>query len=284
MGEETWTTTKVRCMLDDMIRDTREARDAIKLSGGGNQPPTDVDQLKLKEMTSDFAKETSEGGSDTSPVQMLAESLSAIVETLNSASKGKSTGKGKTTACGGQPLAVAAVLSKQEGPVKNRRGKSRAKAGVEARPKARGKGLTCYVCGGNGHPRGCAPVKDVLTTWSRSRLKERTPMMTVAGRKRTTTHSNWYLCSESCLTSSPPGLRDAFSEAGWTVVIRKSRKLQRCSKDRLGSLISEESSLEPCQDHQGSKSSLLGRGQGLCQEQQDNADHKPLPRAQRTDA
>ena len=41
-------------------------------------------------MTSDFAEEVSEGGSDTSSVQQLAESLSAIVETLNSASKGKS--------------------------------------------------------------------------------------------------------------------------------------------------------------------------------------------------
>ena len=40
---------KVRCMIDDMIRDKREARGAIKLSGGGNQPPPDVDQLKLRE-------------------------------------------------------------------------------------------------------------------------------------------------------------------------------------------------------------------------------------------
>ena len=86
---------KVRCMIDDMIRDKREARGAIKLSGGGNQPPPDVDQLKLREMTSDFAEESSEGGSDTSSVQKLAESLSAIVESLNSASKGKGKGKDK---------------------------------------------------------------------------------------------------------------------------------------------------------------------------------------------
>ena len=86
---------KVRCMIDDMIRDKREARGAIKLSGGGNQPPLDVDQLKLREMTSDFAEESSEGGSDTSSVQKLAESLSAFVESLNSASKGKGKGKGK---------------------------------------------------------------------------------------------------------------------------------------------------------------------------------------------
>ena len=32
-----------------MIRDKGEAMGAIKLSGGGNQPPTDVDQLKLRE-------------------------------------------------------------------------------------------------------------------------------------------------------------------------------------------------------------------------------------------
>ena len=87
--------TKVRCMIDDMIRDKREASGAIKLSGGGNQPPPDVDQLKLREMTSDFADESSEGGSYTSSVQKLAESVTVIVETLNSASKGKSTGKGK---------------------------------------------------------------------------------------------------------------------------------------------------------------------------------------------
>ena len=86
---------KVRCMIDDMIRDKREARGAIKLSGEGNQQPTDVDHLKPREMTSDFAEEVSEGGSGTSSVQMLAESSSAIGETLNCASKGKSKGKGK---------------------------------------------------------------------------------------------------------------------------------------------------------------------------------------------
>ena len=75
------------------------------------------------EMTSDFAEEASEGGSDTSPVQKLAESLGAIVEALNSASKGKSKGKGKTGSvdprsfygdiaereCGEQPPAVSAA-------------------------------------------------------------------------------------------------------------------------------------------------------------------------------
>ena len=86
---------KVRCMIDDMIRDEREARGAIKLSGGFNETAPDVDQLKLREMTSDLAEEASEGGSDTSSVQKLAESLSAIVETLNSASKGRAKEKVK---------------------------------------------------------------------------------------------------------------------------------------------------------------------------------------------
>ena len=85
---------KVRCIIDDMIRDKTEARGAIKLSGGGNQPSPDVDQLKLRGMTLDLTEESSEGGSDTSS-QKLAESLSVIGETLNSASKGKSKGKGK---------------------------------------------------------------------------------------------------------------------------------------------------------------------------------------------
>ena len=80
--------------------------------------PKDVDQLKLREMTSDFAEESSEGGSDTSSVQKL--SLSAIVGTLCSVSKEKGKGKGKKgqwthgspvgghiAECGGQSPAAA---------------------------------------------------------------------------------------------------------------------------------------------------------------------------------
>ena len=200
---------KVRCMIDDMIRDEREARGAIKLSGGGNQPPPDVDQLKLREMTSDFAEEASEGGKDTSSVQKLAESLSAIVETLNPASKGRAKEKVKTVS-GPKNLprevsgrahrrdrmrrATASrgrSLRKQEGPLKNPREKARAKAGVEERPKAREKASHATCAEGLGTPRGCAPVKDGLMTWSRTRLKEKTPMKTAAGPKRTTRHSNW---------------------------------------------------------------------------------------------
>ena len=46
-------------------------------------------------------------------------------------------------------------------------------------------------------------------------------------------------------------------------------------QDRLGSLPSEASSPERCQDHEGCESSPLGRGRGLHQEQQDGANHKP---------
>ena len=166
---------KVRCMIDDMVRDKREARGAIKLSGGGNQPPTDVDQLKLREMTSDFAEESSEGGSDTSSVQKLAESLSAILESLNSASKGKGKGKGKKgqsaqdSSTGGQwqgtsqnvagnrqpwpqPKEAGRAIEKPKG-----KGKGKGKSGGKA--KGKGKGLKCYVCGGIGHPARVVPQR-----------------------------------------------------------------------------------------------------------------------------
>ena len=54
-------------------------------------------------MTSNFAEQSSEGGRDTGSVQKLAESLSAIVETLNYVSKGKGKGKGnQDSSTGGQ--------------------------------------------------------------------------------------------------------------------------------------------------------------------------------------
>ena len=163
---------KVRCMIDDMIRDKREARGAIKLSGGGNQPPLDVDQLKLREMTSDFAEEASEGGSDTSSVQKLAESLSAIVETLNSASKGMSKGKGKKgqwtqdSSTGGQWQGTSQrqhaagtarrgrSLGKQGEPLKSPRAKAKAK--VEERPEAKEKASNATCAEGLDTPQGCA--------------------------------------------------------------------------------------------------------------------------------
>ena len=163
---------KVRCMIDDMIRDKREARGAIKLSGGGNQPPPDVDQLKLREMTSDFAEEVSEGGGDTSSVEKLQESLSTIVETLNSASKGKSNGRGEKgqwiqeSSKGGQwqdtPQRKNAAgnrqlwqrLRKQEEPLRGPRRRAKAKARVEEMPKARRKASNATCAEALDTPRG----------------------------------------------------------------------------------------------------------------------------------
>ena len=142
----------------------------------GNQPPQDVDQLKLRELTSDFAEESSEGGSDTSSVQKLADSLSVIVETLNSASKGKSKGKGKKGSAGprflhGRPVAghiaecgVAIVsrgrsLRKQEEPWKSSRKKAKGKGKSGGKAKGKGKGLVCFVCRGIGHPARLCPCE-----------------------------------------------------------------------------------------------------------------------------
>ena len=172
---------KARCMIDDMIRDKREARGAIKLSGGGNQPAPDVDQLKLREMTSDFAEESSEGGIDTSSVQKLAESLSAIVETINSASKGKSKRKRKKRVSGPRTppregsgrehrrmwraiTSRGRSLRKQEEQLKIPRGRAKAKARVEERPKARGRASNSVcVCEGIGHPARLCPSEGWVT-------------------------------------------------------------------------------------------------------------------------
>ena len=69
-----------------------------------------------------------------------------------------------------------------------------------------------------------------------------------------------------------------------SVTGRTEEEQSRRIVNRLGSLPSEASSLERGQDQKARKSSLLGRGQGLRQQQQDGADHKPPSRAQRVDA
>ena len=75
-----------------------------------------------------------------------------------------------------------------------------------------------------------------------------------------------------------------FRGAGDSILTVTGRTEEGQPQDRLGSLPSEASSPERCQDHEGWKSSPLVRGQGLRQEQQDGADHKPPSRAQRVDA
>ena len=100
-------------------------------------------------MTSDFAEESSEGGSDTSSVQKLAESLSAIVKTLNSASKGKRVNKPRILpreASGRAHRRMLRAIASRGGsprrqgePLKSPRRKGKAKAKVEERPKAKEK-------------------------------------------------------------------------------------------------------------------------------------------------
>ena len=230
-------------MIDDMIRDKREARGAIKLRGG-NQPPPDVNQLKLREMTLDFAEEASEGESDISSAQKLAESLSAIVESLNSASKGKGKGKGKKgqwtqeSSTGGQWQGTSqrqnAAGNRQPWPqpkeagraIEKRKGKGKGKGRSGGKAKGKGKGLTCYVCGGIGHPARLCPSEGWVND-----LEQDAPEGEDTEEDDETLQLG-YFGSESSLMSSPPGLFDACSEAGWTVVTRKSRNRQQRSRRR----------------------------------------------------
>ena len=124
-------------------------------------------------MTSDFAEESSEGR-DTSSVQKLAEPFSVIVETLNPASKGKNKGKCKKgqwaqdSSTGGQWQGTSQDVaghrqpwpqSKEAGRAiePKLKGKGKGKSGGKA--TGRGKGLTCYVCGGIGHPARLCPIE-----------------------------------------------------------------------------------------------------------------------------
>ena len=220
---------KVRCIIDDMIRDKR-ARGAIKLSGGGNQPPMD-DQLKLREMTSDFAEESSEGGSDSSSVQKLAEPLSAIVETLNSASLGKNRGKGKK----GQwakihPLEASGRThrrSRMRRATASRRQGQRQEWRKGQRQRKKASHVTCVE--GLDTPPSEGWVDDLEQDAPKGEDTNEDGCWTEEDDE---TLELGYLGSDSCLTSSPPGLRDAFSEAGWTVVTRKWRNHQQGSQRR----------------------------------------------------
>ena len=108
-------------------------------------------------MTSDFAEESSEGGSDTSSGQKLAESLSAIVEKLNPASKGQGKGKGKKgqwaedSSTGGQWQGTSQNVAgnRQQWPqpkeagsaIEKAKDKGKGKSGGKA--KGKGKGFNC---------------------------------------------------------------------------------------------------------------------------------------------
>ena len=172
-----------------MIRDKKEARGATKLSGGGNQPLPDVDLLKLREM------------------HQLRPKACRIFE-RNCRNKVKSKGKGKKgqwtldSSTGGQWQEASqrqhAAGNRQTWPqsgetgraIEKPKGKGKGKGKSGGKAKGKGKGLKCYVCGGIGHPARLCPTEGWLTTWSRTRPKEKTPMKKSAGLMRTTKHSN----------------------------------------------------------------------------------------------
>ena len=124
-----------------------------------------------------------------------------------------------------------AIASRGRSP--RRQGKGKGKGKSEKKAKGKGKGLKCYVCGGIGHPARMCPSEGWVND-----LEQDTPEGEDTNEEGCWTEEDdetlqlGYLCSEPCLMSSPPGLRDAFSEAGWTVVTRKSRNRQQCSRRR----------------------------------------------------
>ena len=121
-------------------------------------------------------------------------------------------------------------LKKQEEPLKSPRRKAKAK--VEERPKAKEK-AKCYVCGGIGHPARLCPSEGWVND-----LEEDEPEGEDTNEEGCWTEEDdetlqlRYFGSDSCLMSSPPGPSDAFNEAGWTVVTRKSRNRQQGSRRR----------------------------------------------------
>ena len=80
---------------------------------------------------------------------------------------------------------------RQGEPLKSPRRKAKAKAKLEERPKAKENASNALCAEGLDTPRGCAPAKDRLMTWSRIRPKEKTPTHKAVGPRRTTRHSNW---------------------------------------------------------------------------------------------
>ena len=169
------------------------------------------------------------GASDTSSVQKLVESLSVVVEALNSASKGKSEGEGKKGqwAQDSSTEASGRAHRRMWRAIASRGRKSGGKA------KGKGKGLKCYVCGGIGHPARLCPSEGWVNDLEQDAPEgEDTNGDGCWTEEDDETLQLRFFGSESCLMSSPPGLRDAFIEAGWTVVTRKSRNRQQCSRRR----------------------------------------------------
>ena len=94
-----------------------------------------------------------------------------------------------------------------------RKGNGKGRSGGKA--KGKGKGLTCNVRGGIGHPaRLCSSEGWVNDLEQDVPKEEDTNEDSCWTEEDDETLQPGYSGSDSCLMSSPPGLRDAFSEAG----------------------------------------------------------------------
>ena len=119
-------------------------------------------------------------------------------------------------------------LRKQEDP---KRGQGEGQRQRQEWRKGKGKALKSYVCGGIGHPaRMCASEGWVNDVERNAPEGEDTNEGECWTEEDDETLQLGYLGRESCQMSSPPRLSDALSEAGWTVVTRKLRDRQPCSK------------------------------------------------------
>ena len=117
--------------------------------------------------------------------------------------------------------------------MENPRAKAKGKGRNGGKAKGKEQGLTCYVCGGIGHRARLRPsegwVNDLEQGASQGEDTNEDGCWTEEGDE---TLQLRYLGSDSVLKSSPPGLRDAFSKAGWVVLTRKSRNRQQFSRRR----------------------------------------------------
>ena len=123
---------------------------------------------------------------------------------------------------------------KQEEPSKSPRRKAKAKARVEERPKASEKGSNATCAEGLGIPTRTCPSEGWVND-----MEQEAPEGEDTIEEGCWTDEDYetlqlgYFGSDSCLMGSSPGLRDAFNEAGWTVVTpRKSRNPRQGSQRR----------------------------------------------------
>ena len=115
-------------MIDVMIRDKRETRGAIKLGGGGDPLPPDVDQLKLREVAS---KPTGDASEKESEPQFLQE--------------------------------LGRLFEPSSADAKNAQGHGQ-RQWQKWKAKSMGKSLTCNVCGGVGLPARLRPSEGWVNT------------------------------------------------------------------------------------------------------------------------